>query len=173
MYSMSSKQGVVGIMDLTCTCSHLRIEHDGGKKAVNDRRIGVCSVETCTCEEYNANKESRQRKTDLLLASLGIAVIIIGCCVVGFIITWFVIDYALQDYTVTLQYEYKKFLDGEEVKSDVIFGNEMIEPKEQIKTIMKSIVGFIFLSVAMFGSIFSFDSIYTSKIKQLRKGELK
>lgn len=159
-------------MDLTCACTHLRIEHDGGKKAVNDRRIGICNVANCGCQEYHADKKSRARKIELLLASFGIASIIIGVCVIGFGIAWFVIDYALQDYTISLEYEYKKFLNGEEVESEAIFGNEKIEPKEQVAFAMKMIVGFMILIVAMFGSILAVDSSYTSRLKKLRNGEL-
>lgn len=158
-------------MKLTCTCTHLRTEHDGGKKAVNDRRIGVCNVANCTCKEYNADKESRAKKNQILLASLFIPSIICALCVVGFVISWIAVDLYLEDYTITTEFEYKKFLNGIEVENDNIFG-DIPDPKERVAYGMKMIVGFVLLSVAMFGSIFAVDGYYSSKIKQLRDGEL-
>ena len=159
-------------MSLTCTCTHLRTDHDGGKKAVNDRRIGICNIANCSCKEYNADKKSRVRKNELLLASLAIPSIIIGCCVVGFVLSWIVIDLSLEDYTITTEFEYKKFLNGTEVENDSIFGT-IPDSKERVAFTMKMIVGFVFLSVVMFGSIFAVDGYYTSKLKQLREEETK
>ena len=155
-------------MSLTCTCTHLRADHDGGKKAVNDRRIGVCNFPNCTCKEYNADKESRAKKNQVLLASLFIPSIICAFCMVGFVIAWVAIDLSFEDYTVTTEFEYKKFLNGTEVENDNIFG-EIPEPKERLAYTMKMIVGFVLLCVAMFGSLFAVDGYYTSKIKQLRE----
>lgn len=160
-------------MDLTCTCSHKRVDHDGGKKAINDRRIGVCSTQNCNCQEYHADKESRTRQNELLLSALSIPAILAGVCVIGFFLAWVAIDYSMEDYTVTTKYEYKKFLNGEEVENDNPLNNKSIDPKYTLGMNMKLIVGFILLSVAMFGSMFSVDAYYTSKLKQLRNGELK
>ena len=157
-------------MSLTCTCTHLRIEHDGAKKAINDRRIGGCNVSNCICKEYTADKKSRARKNELLLASLAIPSIICALCVIGFGISWFVIDFSLEDYSITTEFEYKKFLNGTEVENDSIFGTTP-DPKERVAFTMKMIVGFVFLSVVMFGSIFAVDGYYTSKLKQLGEGK--
>lgn len=155
-------------MSFKCSCSHLRLDHDGGKKAINDRRVGNCNIQGCNCQEYNADKESRQQKTDLILSSLTITFILAGVCVGGFVVTVVAIDFMLKDFIITSEIEYKKFQNGEEVEFTNI-GDIPIEPKEIISYSMKMITGFIFLSVALFGGIFSFDTIYSSKLKQLRE----
>ena len=157
-------------MTLKCTCTHLRVDHDGGKKSVNDRRIGVCKE--CKCVEYSADLESRKRKNEIILASLTLPFILIVVCIAGFAISWLAVDFILEEFTITSEFEYKKFLNGEEVKYTNAMGFIPLEPKERVSYFMKEIVGIIFMGVAMFGGLFSFFGYYEQKLNKLIGGEI-
>lgn len=155
-------------MSLTCTCSHLRKEHDGGKKAINDRRIGVCNHDGCNCKEYWADQKSRKVKDQILISACVIPLIIVICCVIGFFISWVAIDFMLEDYNITSEFEYKKLQDGVEIENDLVIK----EPKERMSFMMKELVAMIFIGVAMFASVFSGMAYYENKLNELIKGDM-
>lgn len=158
-------------MVLVCECDHPRSEHEGGKVIYNDYRVENCKHQDCTCKHYHADKKTRKRKNELLLAVLTIPFLISGLCLVGFIISWVIIDFTFQDYIITSEIEYKVFENGVEVDRTTVFGGMPIEPHERLAYNMKMLIGMIFMIIGMFSSLFYVVFKHESKYFELIRGE--
>src|SRR3990167_8405069 len=85
---------------LTCTCTHRRKLHEGGKDTVRDSYIFKCSESNCTCTKYHADEKSKDTpyitKTLLRAAAIGIAgmiSIIVGILMMDAALTLYDISY--------------------------------------------------------------------------------
>ncbi len=158
-------------MVLICNCDHLRSEHEGGKTSYNDYRVENCHHHDCTCKSYHADKKTQKRKTELWLASLAVPAIVGVLCVIGFGISWAVIDYSFQDFTITSEFEYKTFQNGEEVEPNTFFGSLPIEPGLRLEYTMIMLIGLIFLIFGMFGGLLAGMSYHEKRYFELIKEE--
>lgn len=66
-------------MVLTCTCSHKRADHQGGKRTVNSLVVYDCMVEGCKCTKYVYDEKSYKALNRLIFnhsknCALGISV---------------------------------------------------------------------------------------------------
>lgn len=147
---------------LTCTCTHRRKLHEGGKDSIRDKYVFRCTDPSCQCTKYTANEKSKKKPyyNKIFLRVLGI---ILGGLIVSLTV-YAITTFTIAGFDIQLLNKTETYIDGE-------LQPAVFTPKEGlIFSLNTFLIGLVVIIFYIWG-IFYIDEYSDSELRKFYFGE--